>query len=212
MQSAQRWLTSKIFALALLPAAALCSMDAPAMADGSGASMDGPFADGWALTLYGAIGTDGGIEDFPGFQADFNDAYMAAAALSRELYQWRNLAALEVEGQVAQHFGMQGHAEANFLLVGRWQAFPWNSVARTSVAVGEGISYASSVPQIERERSPNKTSRLLNYLMIELEVAPPDEEHWSFVTRIHHRSGVFGLYDGVSRGSNLLGAGLKYRF
>ncbi|MCD6073356.1 MAG: hypothetical protein K0Q70_239, partial [Rhodospirillales bacterium] len=28
----------------------------------------------------------------------------------------------------------------------------------------------------------------------------------------HHRSGVFGLYDGVSKGSNLVTAGIRYRF
>lgn len=166
----------------------------------------------WALTVYGGVGTDGGIEDFPGLDADFNDAYMGAAALSRELARWRDSAALEVEGQVAQHFRKQDHAEGNLLLVARWLDFPWNGSVRTSVAIGEGVSYATSVPEIERERSPDKTSRLLNYMLLELELAPPDEERWSFVTRIHHRSGVFGLYDGVSKGSNILGAGLKYRF
>ena len=168
--------------------------------------------DRWAITGFTGIGTDGGIEDFPGLQADFNDAYMAGIGVSREFARWRDSAAFEVEGQAVRHFVKQDHTEGNLLLVGRWLDFPWNETVRTSAAIGEGISYASSIPQIERERSPGNNAHILNYLMLELELAPPEEEHWSFVTRIHHRSGVFGLYDGVSKGSNLLAAGIRYRF
>lgn len=166
----------------------------------------------WALTVYGGIGTNGGIEDIPGLQADFNDAYMLGVAGSRELSRWQELLALEVEGQVVMQFKKQDHGEGNLLLAARWLEFPWNDSVRTSIAVGEGISYASSVPTIETERSPGRTSKLLNYLLLELELAPQQQSRWSFVTRIHHRSGVFGLYNGVSLGSNLLGIGMKYRF
>lgn len=178
----------------------------------AGAQSDAAPAHPWALSVYGGIGTDGGIEDFPGLDADFNDAYLGAIAVSRELARWRGAAVLEVEAQAVQHFVMQDHAELNLLLVGRWHAFPWNDVVRTSVAIGEGVSYATEIPEIERQRSPGKTAHVLNYLMLELEAAPPDEERWSVFTRIHHRSGVFGVYDGVSRGSNFLGAGVRVRF
>lgn len=166
----------------------------------------------WALTVYGGIGTNGGIEDIPGLQADFNDAYMLGVAGSRELFRWQDLLALEVEGQVVMQFKKQDHGEGNLLLAARWLEFPWNDSVRTSIAVGEGVSYASSVPTIETERSPDRTSKFLNYLLLELELAPPEQSRWSFVTRIHHRSGVYGLYNGVSLGSNLLGIGMKYRF
>lgn len=168
--------------------------------------------DRWAIAGSLGIGTDGGIEDFPGLQADFNDAYMAGFAVSREVARWRDKAAFEIEGQINRHFNKQDHTESNLLLVGRWLDFPWNETLRTSLAAGEGVSYASSIPEIERERSPGNNAQLLNYIMLEAEVAPPDEEHWSFIARIHHRSGVFGLYDGVSKGSNLVTAGVRYRF
>ncbi|MCD6073710.1 MAG: hypothetical protein K0Q70_593 [Rhodospirillales bacterium] len=168
--------------------------------------------DRWAVTGYAGIGTDGGIEDFPGLEADFNDAYLLGIGVSREIWRWRDNAAFEIEAQLNQHFEKQDHSEGNLLIVARWLDFPWNETVRTSFAAGEGLSYASSIPEIERERSPGNNSRLLNYLMIEAELAPPDEEQWSFVARIHHRSGVFGLYDGVSKGSNLVTAGIRYRF
>jgi hypothetical protein len=167
----------------------------------------------WALTVYAGVGTDGGIGDISGLHPEFNDAYMLDVACSRELIRWwQDRVALEVEGQVAQHFNKQDHFECNLLLALRWLRFPWNHVVRTSFAVGEGVSYASSVPEISRERSPDKTSKWLNYMMYELELAPPQQKHWSFVARIHHRSGVRGLYNGVKRGSNIIGAGVKYRF
>jgi len=166
----------------------------------------------WALTAYGGIGTDGGIEDIPGAQAAFNDAYMLTVACSREVAWWGDWMAFEVEGQLAQHFAKQDHWEANLLLIARWIKFPWNDFVRTSVAVGDGISYVSSIPEIEEERSPGETSKLLNYMLIELELAPPKQKHWSFVARIHHRSGVYGLFNGVSTGSNIVGFGVKYRF
>lgn len=165
-----------------------------------------------ALTVYGAGLTKGGIQDIPGFEAQFTNGYMGAVALSHELAQWGDWAAFEVEGQLAKHFGVQNHSEANALLVARWQKFPWDHLVNTSVAVGEGISMASSVPVIERERSPIHHQRFLNYILLELELAKPEEERWSFVSRIHHRSGVFGTYGGQHKGSNLLGAGVRYRF
>lgn len=164
------------------------------------------------MSLYGGVGTDGGIEDIPGLEADFNNAYMATLAVSREIARWKDLAAVEIEGQIARHFVKQRHWETNLLLVARWHAFPWNRFVRTSIAVGEGVSYASSIPVIEQERSPGKNSRLLNYLMFELELAPPDKPNWSVFARIHHRSGVFGLYDDVSLGSNIVAAGIRFRF
>jgi hypothetical protein len=182
----------------------------PAIAAGSSVETSEPRK--WSVGVYGAIGTDGGIEDFPGLEADFNDAYMLGLAVGREFWRWSDKIALGVEGQFAQHFVKQDHTEVNLLLTARWLDFPWNNIVNTSIAVGEGVSFASTIPDIERQRSPDKTSKLLNYLMFELELAPPGEDAWSVFTRIHHRSGVQGLYNGVSKGSNLLGVGVRYRF
>ena len=187
----------------------------PCRATAAGAEPASPVArplDKWALTVYGGIGSDSGIDRVFTFQAHLEDAYMLDVGCSREVARWGDQVALEVEGQVAQHFKKQDHCEGNLLLSVRWMEFPWNDCVRTGVAVGEGISYASSVPTIERERSPGKTSRLLNYMMSELELAPPKQSRWSIVMRIHHRSGVGGLFNGVTMGSNILGVGMKYRF
>jgi hypothetical protein len=140
------------------------------------------------------------------------DSYLAAIAVSepiyyRESYQW------EVEGQVAKHFGEQDNWEVNALFDLRWRSFPWNDYVKTSFAFGEGLSYASEVPLLEDLSEPETGStRLLNYLLLEWTFAPPAEEQWAVVLRVHHRSGIFGWFDNVDGGSNVIAMGLKYAF
>jgi hypothetical protein len=93
----------------------------------------------------------------------------------------------------------------------RWQPFPWDRYLDTSFAIGEGLSYATDDPEIETEKH-DRTSRVLNYLMLELAVAVPQQPRWTLFGRVHHRSGVFGLFDGVTGGSNVVGAGIRYTF
>jgi hypothetical protein len=93
----------------------------------------------------------------------------------------------------------------------RWANLPWNNYVNTSFAIGEGISYASSVPAIEKRYSKN-TKRLLNYLMLETTLAVPDYPRLQLVVRLHHRSGAFGLYNAGNSGSNDIGLGIRYLF
>jgi hypothetical protein len=93
----------------------------------------------------------------------------------------------------------------------RWTDFPWNHVVNTTFAVGEGISYASQVPAIEKKDNDN-IKRLLNYLMFEATVAYPSHPELELVARIHHRSGAYGLYRAGNSGSNDLGLGIRYLF
>ncbi len=93
----------------------------------------------------------------------------------------------------------------------RWANLPWNRYVNTSFAIGEGISYTSSVPAIEKRYSEN-TKRLLNFLVLEATVAPPSYPQLQFVLRIHHRSGAYGLYRAGNSGSNDVGLGIRFIF
>ena len=93
----------------------------------------------------------------------------------------------------------------------RWANFPWNHSLNTSFAIGEGISYDSSVPAVERKNS-NNTKRLLNYLMFEATFALPSYPRLQLLARIHHRSGAYGLYRAGNSGSNVVGLGIRYLF
>ena len=93
----------------------------------------------------------------------------------------------------------------------RWANFPWNKTVMTTFALGEGISYASHVPAIERSNS-KETKQLLNYMLVEVTVAAPAYPRLQLMFRIHHRSGAFGLYGAGNSGSNVIGLGIKYLF
>jgi hypothetical protein len=120
----------------------------------------------------------------------------------------------DAEGQIVRHFGDQDHFEFNALVVARWRPSRLQETIRTAFAVGEGFSYATEVPPLEpREaREDEKSAKLLNYLMLEVELAPPSARHWSGFLRIHHRSGIFRLISDVKGGSNFIGLGVRYRF
>jgi hypothetical protein len=93
----------------------------------------------------------------------------------------------------------------------RWANWPWNHYVTTSLALGEGISYATEVPNVEIRNNTN-TRRLLNFLMFEATFAVPSYPQLQFVGRIHHRSGAFGLYRAGNTGSNDVGIGVRYLF
>ncbi len=164
----------------------------------------------WALTPFAGLGTDGGIQHIPLLDADFVRSYLAGLGIARTLWTPVDPLSVEAEVQAVQHFGKQDNAEFNAMLALRWSRFPWSNHVHTSLAVAEGVSYATHIPAIERKRG-KVHSHLLNYIYYELEVGPARPSAWSLIKRIHHRSGVQGLYGGASRGSNFVAAGLRYR-
>ena len=173
---------------------------------------EGEAAEGdWGLTVYGARLTDGDLDNTATFRFDWEDAYVAVVALSRRFYTYRDLLDFEVEGQVAKHFDEQEHWEFNALGITRWLPFPWDHHLDTSLAMGLGVSYATETPEVEKELHSD-TNQFLAYLMFEAAFALPDVPQWEFITRIHHRSGAFGLFNDVTGASNAWGIGFRYNF
>ncbi len=164
----------------------------------------------WFLTVYGGAHFQDRLLDIFRFQATFpDDTYIAAIALGRELWQYEDWIGLEAEGQVAKHFGTMDHWEFNALLILRWHPFPWDKYIDTSFAVGDGISYATEIPVVEKDPDAGRT---MNYLLYELTFGLSELPDWAFVIRVHHRSSIFGLIDSDYGASNFLCAGIKYFF
>jgi hypothetical protein len=161
----------------------------------------------WAVTLYTGMFTGASLVDVVSFSATYVDSYVEVLALSWQFFRLGDHIRLEVEGQVAKHFGEQDHWELNALAVARWVTFPWNAYLATTFAVGEGISYATKVPKLENQP---EASQALNYLLFELTFALPTHPEWALVGRIHHRSGFWGAL--APNHSNVVGVGIKYRF
>lgn len=166
----------------------------------------------WAITLYTAALSSDTLGETVLFSAELEGSYyLTAFALSRRVGSYKKTIDFEVEGQVVKHFGKQDHMEFNGVFVARWLPFPWDKYLDTTLAVGEGLSLATETPKFEIENHEHASS-FLNYLLIELAFSLPRHPNWSFVTRIHHRSGAFGLFDDVRGASNAVGIGLRYSF
>ena len=186
--AASRWIVFLVASTLLIPAAALAEPQ-------------------WGATLFGARLTINSFGDTLFGEATYEDSHLVGLGVSRKIGTYKNLIGFEVEGQAVKHFGDQDHEEFNVLIVARWLPFPWDRFLDTSFAVGEGISYAATDPILE-----NKGQQWLNYILLELAFAAPSLPKWEAVIRVHHRSGVFGLYKGVRDASNALGFGIRYRF
>ena len=132
--------------------------------------------------------------------------YIAGAVVGYELGEWWRETVWELEAQAYHHHGLQSHWEYNAAVGVRWTRFPWNDILPTTFSYAQGLSLATEEPVIEDE-----TRRFLHYLHAEFAVRAPSWRHLSVVARVHHRSGVFGLF-GVTGGSNFLNLGLRYRY
>lgn len=175
------------------------------------ASATGAFAEEteWAVTLLG--GRYSGKEFRDIFDGDgFKDSYTAGLSISYQFTDWGEPMRWELEGQMLQHFGEQKMVEFVGSINVRWITFPWDRYLDTSVAFGGGLSVTSEVPELEkRDPRSSEAATLLHYLLLEAAVGLPNSD-WSLVGRIHHRSGIFGLFS--HSGSNLLEIGVRYRF
>ncbi len=120
---------------------------------------------------------------------------------------------VQVAGNITHRNGKDENQIYEFdpYVIFRWANLPWNNYVNTSFALGEGVSYASSVPSIEKEGSDN-TKRFLNYLMFEATFAMPSYPRLQVLARVHHRSGAYGLYRAGNSGSNDVGLGIRYLF
>ncbi len=153
------------------------------------------------------------------YSGQFEPSSLVALAISREFARWGRYVAWEVEGEGAKHFSQSNDRlyessawEFDAALVGRWLYFPWNRYVVTTFAVGEGLSYSTGKLLFE-PTDQRLAQNLLDYMLFELTFALPQCQHWSIVTRVHHRSGIYGLFPGdIHQGSNFLCTGIKYTF
>ena len=103
----------------------------------------------WAIAFAQASQVRGGLVNTLSDHWPTSIAFLRVAkevAGSKEGLGW------EVEGQLVRHYGMQDHYETNGLVVARWHPFFWDRYLDTSFAIGEGLSYATKVPQVEVQR------------------------------------------------------------
>ncbi len=165
----------------------------------------------FSASLYGGVMTDDNWHKAISGQAGTVDSHILVAAMGWTFYRPANrLWSLELEANVARHFGIQDHFELNApVLTLRWESFPWDNVLDTSLAYGLGPSYATRLPEYERQKSGD-SEQILLFWHIEAAFGLPDT-NWSTIFRLHHRSSGYGVFADKG-GSNVLTMGLRYEF
>ena len=143
-------------------------------------------------------------------------AYSEVFAVPSHRFRW------EWEVNAVHWTGQQDHQELAGLALFRWQSLPWDEWVDTSFAMGNGLSWATEEPRLEEAFHPDTGStRLLYHIVLEAEFARPRArgprashwlDPWATFLRVHHRSGIFGTFDGVDGGSNVIALGLRYRW
>jgi hypothetical protein len=118
---------------------------------------------------------------------------------------------IELDLVAAQHFSHQSFGEFAAIPTVRWSWFPWNRYVYTTTRTGVlGPSWTTSKSTDEAMESVgHKTSNYLNFLVREWTFAPAEDSTWEAFLRIHHRSGIWGLINGVNGGTNYVTLGVR---
>lgn len=167
-----------------------------------------------SVTLFGGEGTEDDFTDTLGNLFEFSGSSdrIVALALGRRLAWLQRRASVDGEVFYARHYGRERYHEVGITGYVRWHEFPWSDHMVTSFAVGTGPSYTTIRPQLETQNDGEPGARLLNQFNLELTLASPRFPLTSMVVRLQHRSGVFGLFGGVTDASNFLTFGLRHEF
>lgn len=189
------------------------------------------FRDAWTARINGGYSTDKDLGEITtgDVEVESDNSSLIGIDVGRPLVDdfrdlpidvvWR----MGVQRWLDHGAGASGFAQTAYLKM-YWRPFPWERFVGTRIGVGEGLSYAWRVPDIERgyaARHDEDTSRLLNYLDVSLDLNVGDvirnenaRACWLGLV-VSHRSGVFGLVDlfgNVQNGSNYNTAALECDF
>jgi len=163
----------------------------------------------WIVTGFAGVMTNDVWEDaIQVVGAEYLDSGLIGVGLGQEFAHYGRLS-FGFEIQAVQHYGAQTNFEINTPLTVRYNRRGDFFPSLEALAFGLGVSWASEVPQTEADRDGASTQTMF-YWMGELQFDLPNTEI-DLVTRIHHRSDGYGVWD-VDSGSNALVIGLRKSF
>lgn len=177
----------------------------------------------WNVVLYGGIFTTTDLIPIVFRQkTDYKESYIGTIGVSRPLdYRIRWFDFLW-ETNITKHFNGMNHWETNTFYIVKMNRIYDSPI---SISLGEGLSLASENPKLENkakgyywesglQKDAIESRALLNYMMVEISTYLPIERKAELFLRIHHRSGVFGLYcpPDPNCGSNFVSYGLRTAF
>lgn len=186
-----------------------------------------PARPGDAVSVYAAQGVDLNLRQVPRaiFRGDLRreSSFFVGVGLARErgtlgasFDALRGTLAQDVrhgyELVLLKHHGRQHHVELGAAYLLRSPDLALGPVG-VNVAAGLGLSHAFGTPSYEDgpEDDPSRRYRTQLLMLLEAEWRWATQP-WSLVTRMHHRSGAYGLIAPRHVGSNFVVAGVRYRF
>ncbi len=178
-----------------------------------------------ALTLYAGQGVDADLLEVPGRllqgDLDYEGSYFSAVGYGMPLPPPRVLKSLlgwlvdepytGMEFISVKHWGLQNNWEADLAYVIGTPAAEIGPL-RVRFNFALGLSYAFGTPSYEDGPidDPDRRYRFQNYNAYELVWGLVDLPRVHLVTRIHHRSGIYGLIAPRHVGSNFVTLGLRF--
>lgn len=182
--------------------------------------------DGRAFSIYWGQGVDSDLLKMPGdlLRGDlvFESSYLIAAsyiepvstpAPVQTVFDWLRVpgTSTAVEGIVVKHYGLQRNWEVNLAYLLRFRGWDLGPVS-AKPGVGIGLSYALGRPSFEDGPidDPERRYRFQSYQAYEIEWGLARQPGVSLFTRVHHRSGIYGLIAPRRVGSNFVTVGLRF--
>ena len=172
----------------------------------------------WAATVFvGSSVADGKLRDliFAPQSGSWGDDTVFGATIGRRLARFSTYFMVDAEIGAAYRAGDTNGGDVWAAVYLRYDGFPWTDYIYTTVGFSMGPTYATRLPQVERgtaARPERNQSRFLNFFSPEITFALPSSPQNEISLRYIHRSGVFGLYNGVYEGANAFVVGYRYRF
>jgi len=183
-------------------------------------------AETWRVGVYAGQWADTRLPHLPYNTAtgrlSFDDSYLYSLIVSRHLMDTNIFfpgttiglrdAQLEWEGTASTHDGLQNHAELTLGIMLRSRDINVGSFGNINFGWANGFSYALDKPDYEYGRTRERgldTVQFQYYMGFEVEYAHASWERFSVFTRLHHRSGIYGVISPSKTGSNILGVGAR---
>ena len=169
------------------------------------------------IYIYTGQGVDNNLREMPAdilkVSLPYEKSYMLAVGGFIPIkHLWTNVL-LGASGLVVWHYGIQNHIETDVAYTLKYQHFlPSNSFIQADYAMGMGLSYAFDTPVYEDTASNGKYYRLQAFLHFDIEMYMPSSPSIAILTRVHHRSGIYGIIAPQNVGSNFVTVGLSYHF
>jgi hypothetical protein len=181
-----------------------------------------------SVSLYAGQGADHNLLELPKLiiagRLDWDKSYFTGLALSKtrgtlgqsfESLQSTPFAAFRqgYEVLLVQHRGLQSNQELGAAYTLRTPDLQMGPLG-VNFAAGAGLSYAFGTPSYEDgpKADLGRRYRLQLLALFELEWRLRGLKDISLTTRVHHRSGVYGLIAPQRVGSNFLAVGIRYKF